>query len=517
MALAAAILGSALTLACPAAQTITPAPGEALAGADTQGQPRIGSVAPKTSDRHVIREILELAETRRIDIISVGDSNQLYYAYGWQDGWSYSLGARYPMYATPLLGAGRNVGIGLALGVDENIIMVPLGAPSGWTQFNDPISGIDDTPYGYLTPVIETRPGVDSGMRLVVGHATWGQNNFNADQKLRAHFSYGVGPIGGMIFQPGVRQTLGVNVSHTPINTFAEDYAIQQDWIDCPAGVRNANDLEFNWFQEGSDPLVGPFFGLYMRFENIEQHNGFSNHTLYWTGGAGARLCAVNLQSASDAHLIGYFGFIRDLQPADKKILIRIAFGGNDRSDPEPSVGPLGGLASNSAKGVEDNHLAIINRIKEIWQTAGWDVEELTFLLVGNHQKPVEPPGFGFRGVISDLAKEERRVGFVNLGALSDPLEMTQNEWYYESGAHLTVEGYKAITFREIAALLDLPEDINGDCVVDTADLGLLIVNFGVPGLTEKNLAADFNFDGVIDTTDLGRLISRFGQSCPDE
>jgi hypothetical protein len=514
--LVAAILVSALTPACPAAQTITPAPGEALPDDDSQGQPRIGSTAPKTLERHVIREILELAETRRVDVISLGDSNQLYFAYGWQDGWSYSLGTRYPMFATPLLGAGRHVGIGLALGVNESIIMVPLGAPAGWTLFNDPTSGIDDTPYGFLTPVIETRPGVDSGMRLVVGHDTWGQNNFNADQMLRAHFSYGVGPIGGMIFEPGIRQTLGLSVSHPPINTYAEEYAIQQGWIDYPAGVRNANDLDFNWFQEGSDPLVGPFFALYMRFEIIEQTNGFSNHTLYWTGGAGARLCAVNLQSASDEHLTGYFAAIRDLQPDDKKILIRIAFGANDRFDPEPSVGPQAGLASNTAKGVEDNHLAIIHRIKEVWQIAGWDVEELTFLLVGTHQKPVEPPGFGFRGVIADLAKQERRVGFVNLGALSDPLEMSQNEWYHEGGSHLSVEGYKAITSREIAALLDLPEDINGDCLVDTADLGLLLVNFGITGLTEKNLAADFNFDGVIDTADLGRLISRFGQSCPE-
>lgn len=48
--------------------------------------------------------------------------------------------------------------------------------------------------------------------------------------------------------------------------------------------------------------------------------------------------------------------------------------------------------------------------------------------------------------------------------------------------------------------------DLNGDGRVDTADLGLLIANFG-----SNNPAADINQDGVVDTADLGLLISNFG------
>jgi hypothetical protein len=55
-----------------------------------------------------------------------------------------------------------------------------------------------------------------------------------------------------------------------------------------------------------------------------------------------------------------------------------------------------------------------------------------------------------------------------------------------------------------------LPGDINGDCVVNTADLGGLISVFDRPGPY-----ADLNGDGVVDTADLGQLISNFGQSCP--
>ncbi len=51
--------------------------------------------------------------------------------------------------------------------------------------------------------------------------------------------------------------------------------------------------------------------------------------------------------------------------------------------------------------------------------------------------------------------------------------------------------------------------DLNGDSMIDTADLGILISQFGGPG------SADINGDGVVDTADLGILIGVFGTSCP--
>ncbi|MCB9837955.1 MAG: hypothetical protein H6813_01320 [Phycisphaeraceae bacterium] len=50
------------------------------------------------------------------------------------------------------------------------------------------------------------------------------------------------------------------------------------------------------------------------------------------------------------------------------------------------------------------------------------------------------------------------------------------------------------------------PADLNGDGVVDTADLGILLGAFGSAGG-----AADLNNDGVVDTADLGILLAQFG------
>jgi hypothetical protein len=54
-----------------------------------------------------------------------------------------------------------------------------------------------------------------------------------------------------------------------------------------------------------------------------------------------------------------------------------------------------------------------------------------------------------------------------------------------------------------------IPADLNGDDVVDTADLGILIGAFGSAGPV-----GDINGDGAVDTADLGILIGAFGSDC---
>ena len=57
------------------------------------------------------------------------------------------------------------------------------------------------------------------------------------------------------------------------------------------------------------------------------------------------------------------------------------------------------------------------------------------------------------------------------------------------------------------------PADLNGDGVIDLADLGILLADFGCvpPG----PCVADINGDGNTDLADLGILLSEFGTTCP--
>ncbi|MDZ4831849.1 MAG: hypothetical protein SGJ09_16850 [Phycisphaerae bacterium] len=52
------------------------------------------------------------------------------------------------------------------------------------------------------------------------------------------------------------------------------------------------------------------------------------------------------------------------------------------------------------------------------------------------------------------------------------------------------------------------PGDLNGDGIVDAADLAILLGNWGFPGI------GDLNGDGVVDAKDLGILLGMWGQTC---
>ena len=80
-----------------------------------------------------------------------------------------------------------------------------------------------------------------------------------------------------------------------------------------------------------------------------------------------------------------------------------------------------------------------------------------------------------------------------------------------QSPGDLHTTGQFSLTFELAANILFAcaGADLNDDGVVDTADLGILIGQFGTAGP-----AADINGDGVVDTADLGLLIGAFGAVC---
>lgn len=63
----------------------------------------------------------------------------------------------------------------------------------------------------------------------------------------------------------------------------------------------------------------------------------------------------------------------------------------------------------------------------------------------------------------------------------------------------------------EVASTVTLQIDLDGNCVVDTADLGRLLGEFGDSG---PALRGDVNEDGTVDTADLALLLAGFGNTC---
>ncbi|MCB9839109.1 MAG: M36 family metallopeptidase [Phycisphaeraceae bacterium] len=70
----------------------------------------------------------------------------------------------------------------------------------------------------------------------------------------------------------------------------------------------------------------------------------------------------------------------------------------------------------------------------------------------------------------------------------------------------LVEAGVDEVFVDVLECVSNLVGDLNGDGVVDTADLGILLGVFGT-----NDALADLNMDGVVDTADLGILLANFG------
>lgn len=109
------------------------------------------------------------------------------------------------------------------------------------------------------------------------------------------------------------------------------------------------------------------------------------------------------------------------------------------------------------------------------------------------------------------------RLSIVRTGAGGDPIivpagvcpSATRIGTVVLNSTHAYTEG---LLHTETFEIIENPlaGDLNGDLVVDTADLGVLIGDFGTFAPY-----SDPNSDGIVDTADLGILIGEFGQACP--
>jgi hypothetical protein len=104
-------------------------------------------------------------------------------------------------------------------------------------------------------------------------------------------------------------------------------------------------------------------------------------------------------------------------------------------------------------------------------------------------------------GVVS---RDESGV-YVNLYDLPDSYRRTSRDWKIYHARNRRGGLYPAV--------VPCPADLNGDGVIDLADLGILLADFGcvAPG----PCPGDIDGDGDTDLADLGVLLAEFGTSCP--
>lgn len=390
-------------------------------------------------------QALSLAATSRVDLVMIGDSNQLYNGYGFTCGLEKALITRFGCYASPIIGVGGGFsggGIGYtASGVDNSGLANSSGAASSVSKYTI-------LPYGHIVSGSTTASG---GLGLIGGaFATEDAIDFYfaslasstyTNGTYRAGVRLGVSPYSQIAVSSNNTSTSG-NIDHLEI----EKLSISAD------ATRAGKNVEARFSIPGYT-VSGPFTGLYSRAERPNANTGISTHTLYGAGGQSAWDMAKWLIDSDDSALSQFFAETRRLQLSKKLspiIVVYINSGFNDRNEGnKPSLGPFRSLSPTSADAYVDNIRAIQSRITRIWSINGWDTSELFWLIVPSHRiaDPDDSVLVSYRSAIKLATINDFQTSVIDLGALMTQAQGTANGWYAagQNYLHLSNTGYDAM------------------------------------------------------------------------
>lgn len=466
-----------------------------------------------------IHPFFEAAKAQRVDLVMIGDSNQISWKEGWDRGMQIALAERFPYYATGLMPAGENLGLGFGLGYEiftfssAGGAYLFSGAPAPLEKFFKP--GIGLKPHDYLFLPEGAIVSSNSNQGLVIQAFSL----IDVQAALRFHLMYATfgGTAHGSFRVAARRQEppyTQVAVGDA-IDTNTGAWDAQTISLDVPAGERNS--LNFRYVPISSpetQDLIGPFLAYYTRAENPARQTGMSAHSLIGFPGATARAFAETLQTADDAQLTAYFSAVRALQGPNKQVMLRVNAGINDRVETLPSRGPKQVPVGNSPEAYADNLQAIIDRVTAIWALNNWDTSGLYFNLAPSH--PISNPDdallIAYRDAANTVALANPRTCVTRFDILTSHDEMLAKQWYYFPGdkLHLSNWGYDALSGRELDALRACPIDIDADASLTIDDFIAFQTLFALGHPT-----ADTDDDGVLSIDDFIAFQTYFALGCP--
>jgi hypothetical protein len=411
-----------------------------------------------------LKPFVDAAQTRRVDIAGIGDSNQVAGNYGWEHGYSKAWTDRYGAYATGVFGTNATGGWAGPQGYIDSwgypYGAARTGAPAALDKyklhFDSQSDGHNDFPpsYSYFGPTyVEPTNHWVPMLTMRNESPLWGQN-------LNWHLTYGTFDSGAGGFTPSVAGLNGKLVTGTRVNTSTGTVGLVDGAFKIPAAAyKNSGTPEMSmglsYNAEGT--MTGPFFGLWQRVEG-DRESGVSYSTTLWQGGRALVHAATALKTQSDDALKEYVRNTVRLQNGEKMLLVQVNHGQNDAAWTMPSVGPNPN-ASNTPAGFADNMDALISRLRGVWGAMGYDQKNLMFEYGPYH--PIEGPaddGTGrsrverladYESAIIDLAKQhpEYNLAVVRGTKMTTPRTMDASGWYTAATdhAHLSLDGYVGV------------------------------------------------------------------------
>jgi lysophospholipase L1-like esterase len=406
-----------------------------------------------------VKPAFDAARSARVDFVGIGDSNQIKDGTGWDHGFQFALASKYGLYATGLVSVNENNGNGAGLGYTYNLFSMLTGtttnaSPALGRFLDKGLGGLNPAFYGFLSNGSTVAGNLASTLIL---HANSAIGN---GKSLTGQFFYGTFPVENAgSFRPTVRlgQPPYTQLAQASlVSNGASTSTMATAEVSLPANQSRTNQaLQFQWAPTNGS-IVGPWFGLYTRVYSPVTTQGASYHTLDFRGGQSLRVMAFDLQQASDDTLTYYFSLVRSLQGLNKKVVIIVNSGVNDRNDLQQSVG-INPAPSNTAAGYADNLRALLTRVKDIWTLSNWSQEELYFVSIPSHavSTPEDTQLMFYRAAAQTVSDTEPRMAVVDMNQIATETEMTTNNWYLalSDHYHLNRTGYETLSTRIVEAL----------------------------------------------------------------
>ena len=444
------------------------------------------------TDADDLAPFFEAAATRRVDVVCIGDSNQLQLGHGWDHAWILASHDRFTAWATSLLSPGENNGNGGASGEGWRVFST---ASTGQFSYNDAppteherlADHPDFAPMAYLhVPA--------NAQALLTNHGILLDPDVVISPSARLDFvtTYAIAQApAGPTIRPYVRRSTSpystVRDAPAPTATTGMLPGVASYTLDIPEAPRD-HGLQC-MLGRFNTTLDGPATVYSMRLIDVERTSGLASSTFYGLGSRSARDMARALDALPDATLTLYFQTIREQQGSPTqgpRVLVRINTGLNDLNEEEPPPSAPA-LAPSSADAYEINLRSIIDRIKGVWADNGWPEDELFFLLTPSHA--TGPVGSGTGGLNNDdarlvayrqraeaIAQELPRVAAFDFNRLYPEARMA-SDLLFRSNAidrfHLRDYAYRELASFELTSLQNGRSwyDANDDGAIDPEDL----------------------------------------------
>jgi hypothetical protein len=217
-----------------------------------------------------------------------------------------------------------------------------------------------------------------------------------------------------------------------------------------------------------SGGVSGPWCSLFNSVTLSGATSGYSCTPLIALGGKGARTHAITIQNQTNTFLKEVFLALAEhagaTSPSNSPLLIRVCGGANDKAleAGTTSVGPIGGLTSNTAAGLQDNWQAIINRVHGIYDANSWSKNNLYWLFVASMESNVAGTDLSFaRSAAQNIADANDRTAAVNVYNLTEGFTADisglqgRNADTTIDYFHPSYYGYKVYSQVEWGSLLD--------------------------------------------------------------